>query len=282
MLLLRQVKTLTRYDPRPGISIATLAHEYATGFEVEEHAHGSDQLIYAVSGVMEVHSGQSMWLIPPHFALWIPARVKHRIRMLAAVSMRTLYIRKGLVVVLPPSCAVLHVTPLLRELVLETVRTGQLHTRNRLEHALCEMVISRIEKASCVPTFVTLPGESRALAVAEAVLNNPDLRCTLATLCSRVGVSVRTIQRAFQRDVGTDFESWRRQVRLTKAVELLTAGSSVKQAAFAVGYRQSSAFVEVFRRTFGAPPKSWVTALDTPVSGVRLEGKLGCEPDIKA
>ena len=277
ILLLRQVKTLTRYDPRPGISIATLAYEYAPRFQVEEHAHGSDQLIYAVSGVMEVHSGQSMWLIPPHFALWIPARTKHRIRMLAAVSMRTLYIRKGLMVALPPSCAVLHVTPLLRELILETVRAGRLHVRNRLDHALCDVVISRIEKASCVPTFVTLPGEPRALAVAEAVLDNPDLRCTLATLCARIGVSVRTIERAFQRDVGTEFESWRRQVRLTKAVELLIAGSSVKEAAFAVGYRQSSAFVEVFRRTFGAPPKAWVTALDKPVRELRPERKHDCK-----
>ena len=36
--------------------------------------HISDQLIYAIRGIMEVSSGQNTWLIPPHFALWIPAR----------------------------------------------------------------------------------------------------------------------------------------------------------------------------------------------------------------
>jgi AraC-like DNA-binding protein len=45
------------------------------------------------------------------------------------------------------------------------------------------------------------------------------------------------------------FESWRRQVRLMKAVELLLKGSSVKEVVFAVGYRQSGAFIEAFRRT---------------------------------
>jgi len=35
----------------------------------------------------------------------------------------------------------------------------------------------------------------------------------------------------------------------------------VKQAAFATGYRQPSAFVEMFRRTFGATPKAWAAAL---------------------
>jgi AraC-like DNA-binding protein len=83
----------------------------------------------------------------------------------------------------------------------------------------------------------------------------------LAAVCACVGVSVRTIERAFRKDVGTDFESWRRQVRLMKAVELLVSGCSIKEVAFAVGYRQSSAFVEMFRRTFGTTPKAWVSAL---------------------
>jgi methylphosphotriester-DNA--protein-cysteine methyltransferase len=46
---------------------------------------------------------------------------------------------------------------------------------------------------------------------------------------------------------GHDFATWRRQARLMKAVELLAGGSSVKQVAFATGYRQPSAFVEMFR-----------------------------------
>src|ERR1700722_11411822 len=120
--LLRQSKILTEYDPKRGVSVATLAYEYPSRFHVPEHAHGSDQLIYAISGLMEVSSNQSMWLIPPHFALWIPARTHHRIYIPGPVSMRTLYLRKDLNVRLEPRCAVLHVTPLLRELIVETVR----------------------------------------------------------------------------------------------------------------------------------------------------------------
>jgi AraC-like DNA-binding protein/mannose-6-phosphate isomerase-like protein (cupin superfamily) len=261
IVLLRHGKVLTEYDPKPAISIATLSYEYPAHYQVPEHAHGSDQLIYAISGVMQVFSGQSMWLIPPQFALWIPARTQHRIDMARAVSMRTLYIRRGLVTALPSRCAVLHVTPLLRELIVETVCVRQLRMRNRLQRALSDLVISRIEQATPVPIFVTLPREPRALAVAESVLNNPAQSETLTKLCARVGVSVRTLQRIFRTDVGTGFESWRRQARLTKAVELLVGGASVKEVAFAVGYRQSSAFVELFRRTFGATPKAWAVSL---------------------
>jgi len=254
---------LTEYDPKRGVSVATLAYEYPSRFRVPEHAHGSDQLIYAISGLMEVSSDQSMWLIPPHFALWIPARTRHRIHMPGPVSMRTLYLRAGLAARLEPRCAVLHVTPLLRELIVETVSNGQLRTRDRYERALCDLLTCQLQRASPVPTFVTLPREERALAVAQAILRNPAESKPMATLCSDVGVSVRTIERLFRRDVGTSFELWRRQVRLTKAVELLVSGCSIKEVAYKVGYCQSSAFVEMFRRTFGTTPKAWISALET-------------------
>jgi AraC-like DNA-binding protein len=250
---------LTEYDPKRGVSVATLAYEYPAGFQVTEHAHGSDQLIYAVSGLMEVHSGQSMWLVPPHFALWIPARCRHRIYMPGQVSMRTLYLRPGLVRERPPT--VLHLSPLLRELVVEAVCVGRLRVRNRYESALGELLVAQLEAASPVPTFLTMPRESRAYAVAQAVLANPAESGTLAGLCTDAGVTVRTMERLFLSDVGMSFELWRRQVRLTKAIELLVSGHSVKQAAFAVGYRQPGAFVAMFRKAFGTTPKVWVSRL---------------------
>jgi AraC-like DNA-binding protein len=264
---MRHDAIIREYDPKPGVSVATLAYEYTSGFEVPEHAHGSDQLIYAVRGVMEVSSGQSTWVIPPHFALWIPGRTFHRIHMPGAVSMRTLYFRPGLVSGMSHGCAVLHVTPLLRELIIETVRIGKLCIRNRHERALRDLTILHLIHASSMPTFVTLPIDTRALSVARAVLRNPAQLKTLKALCDGAGVSVRTIQRAFQTDVGTDFDSWRRQVRLTKAVEMLVSGCSVKEVAFAVGYSQSSAFVETFRRTFGSTPRVWTASLKHVRSG---------------
>ncbi|WP_183973327.1 AraC family ligand binding domain-containing protein [Tunturiibacter gelidoferens] len=107
---MRHSKTLRGFDPKRGVSIATLAYEYSAGFQVPEHAHGADQLIYAIRGVMEVFSGQSIWLVPPRFALWVPAKTYHRIHMPGAVSMRTLYFRPGLVRMRSPGTAVLHVT----------------------------------------------------------------------------------------------------------------------------------------------------------------------------
>ncbi|HTP88255.1 MAG TPA: helix-turn-helix transcriptional regulator [Bryobacteraceae bacterium] len=254
---MRHAPLRTRFDPKPGVSISTLAWDYPAGYLVPEHAHGSDQLIYATSGVMELSVGQSFWMIPPHFALWIPARTAHRIRMPAPVAMRTLYLRRRLARGLPRECAVLHVTPLLRELILEAVRTGRLGSRDRNHRALRDLLIAQLRAATPTPTGVTLPRDPRALAVAQSLMRDPARGTAMHALCAHAGASVRTIQRAFRREVGMDFESWRRQVRLMKGIELLVAGRSVKEVAYAVGYRQPSAFVQLFRKTMGTTPKAW-------------------------
>jgi AraC-like DNA-binding protein len=145
---------------------------------------------------------------------------------------------------------------------VEAVRIGQLRTANRLQRAVRDLVVSQLEKASPVPIFITLPSEPRALAVSQAVLKDVGQSQTLARLCDQIGVSARTVERAFRKDVGTDFQSWRRQVRMMKAVELLLTGCSVKQAAYGVGYRQGGCFIEAFRRTFGTTPKTWISVIE--------------------
>jgi AraC-like DNA-binding protein len=176
------------------------------------------------------------------------------------VSMRTLYLRPRLTN-LERRCTVLHVSPLLRELIIEIVRVGNLRTGNRVENALQYLLVAQLERASPVPTGVGLPKDLRALTITQAVLQNPGSHPPLISMCASAGVSVRTLERIFLRDVGIDFESWRRQVRLMKATELLISGASVKEAAYSVGYQQSTAFVALFKATFGTTPKAWVVAL---------------------
>jgi AraC-like DNA-binding protein len=255
---------LLEYDPTPGVSVSTLAYEYPEGFNVVEHAHGSDQLIYAPRGVMEVAADRSLWLIPPQFAVWVPAHTSHKIRMPGAVSMRTLYLRRGLASRLPRTCAVLHVTALLQQLIIEATRIGKLHTRNHLHRTIRDLIVHELHGSSPVPTFVRLPSDSRALAVAQATMADLAGGRSLSKLCTEAGASVRTIERAFRRDVGTSFELWRRQARLMKAVELLVAGHAVKEVAYDVGYRRTSAFVEMFRHTMGTTPKTWASTLGHP------------------
>jgi AraC-like DNA-binding protein/quercetin dioxygenase-like cupin family protein len=259
---------MRQYDPGPGVSISSLAYDYPPAWRVPEHEHESDQLIYAVSGVMEVVIGQTLWLIPPQFALWIPAHVRHSIRMPASVAMRTLYIRPGLA--RKRANAVLHVTPLLRELIVEAVRVGEIKTRNKDHAAFRHVLMAQIAKASPIPTRLAMPSDDRARALAEAVIANPAAPRKMQAQCREIGLSVRTMQRIFHREVGTDFETWRRQARLMKAVELLASQRRIKEIAFAVGYRQASTFVALFRRSFGLTPKAWISTFQSERGGAEI------------
>jgi transcriptional regulator GlxA family with amidase domain len=181
--------------------------------------------------------------------------------MSGVVSMRTLYLRRGLATRTPGGCGVLHVSPLLRELIVEAVRTGQLRVKNHLHCAPRDLIVSQLQNALPVPMLLTLPKDTRALAVAKVFMANQANAPSLHALCKKVGVSARTVERVFQREIGTTFEFWRRQARLMKAIELLVEGHSVKETAAEVGYRQPSAFVESFRRTFGMTPRTWASAM---------------------
>src|SRR4029079_15983377 len=110
------------------------------------------------------------------------------------------------------------------ELIIEAVRLGKLEARNRLQRTIRDLIVHELHDSSPVPTFVTLPSDSRALAVAQAAMADLAAGRSLCELCAAAGASVRTIERAFRRDVGTSFELWRRQARLMKAVERLVAG----------------------------------------------------------
>lgn len=164
-------------------------------------------------------------------------------------------------------CAVLHVSPLLRELIVEVVRIGRLKTRDKGDAAFRDVLVAQIDKASPIPTMLSMPKDPRALALAQSLLATPSQGAVLSLQCRKFGISLRTMQRLFRREVGVDFETWRRQARLMKAVELLAAGRSIKETAFGVGYRQSSTFVAMFHRSLGVTPKAWISALTSPDKG---------------
>ena len=175
-------------------------------------------------------------------------------------------------------CSLLYVSPLLRELIIEAVRLKVLRFHNRQERALRDLLSAHLECATSAPIGLEMPSDARALAVAQAITRDLAARKPLARLCADVGVGIRTAQRLYRKELGIDIHSWRRQARLTRAVQLLVAGRSVKEVGVAVGYEQGTGFIEAFRRLFGVTPKAWTVSLRTntlcvPTSSSRSNSK---------
>ena len=91
----------TATDVEDLLDIRSLAGEPSAGYTIHKHSHDWHQLIYASRGVMTVNTSTGSWVVPSRRAVWVPAGIEHEVEMSASVSMRTLYLRTGLVAELP-------------------------------------------------------------------------------------------------------------------------------------------------------------------------------------
>lgn len=244
------------FDPSVGLhaQITTLSRDYPAGHVIPSHCHDRDQLVYASRGVMTVRTAHGAWVVPTHRAVWIPATVPHTITMSGTVAMRSLYLKQRLARTLPRGCCVVHVSALLRELILHGCSVGALDKTIRWQGHLIHVIVNQLDAIRVVPLQLPNPTDPRALRVAKAVLDDPSDRRPLTALCRAAGTSKRTVERLFQTDVGMTFSKWRQQLRLMQAMRLLAEGAKVTYAALELGYSTPSAFISMFRKTLGTTP----------------------------
>jgi len=234
--------------------ITTLTRDYRAGYVIPLHFHDFDQLVYASRGVMTVRTKDGSWVVPTHRAVWIPAAVPHTITMSGTVAMRTLYLRPRLARALPRGCCVVNVSPLLKELILYACSVGALKKTVQWQGHLKDVIVDQLETIEMVPLQLPNPSDPRALRVAELFLAAPSDCRPLAHICKLAGASKRTVERAFQEDVGMTLGKWRQQLRLMQAMRLLAEGAKVTYAALEAGYSTPSAFISMFRKTLGTTP----------------------------
>lgn len=143
------------------------------------------------------------------------------------------------------------VTPLLHEL-FDYLTTGKLsgEQRQRVE----AVVFDALEPVSTIPIGARMPTDPRARAVAERIAADPSGNAVLADVATDVGLSSRTLARAFVAETGITFGQWRTQVRLASSLPLLAANMPLARIAGRVGYATPSAYVAAFHREVGISP----------------------------
>ncbi len=213
------------------------------------------QLVYAVRGVLTVHTPDGSWVVPPHRAAWVPAGVRHRLALAGPATLRTLYFAAPLA--FPPACRVLDVPPLVRELILYAVRQAPLWLADPAHHRLIGFLADQLVALPDVPLQLPAPRDPRAVAVATALQDDPADPSSVADLAHRVGTSRRSLERVFLADTGMTVGQWRRRLRMLEALRLLAAGMTATAVTTRVGYATPSAFGAAFRAELGDTPAHW-------------------------
>jgi AraC-like DNA-binding protein len=77
---------------------------------------------------------------------------------------------------------------------------------------------------------------------------------SVAALAKKCGVSVRTLHRHFLKQMGKNTKSWLAEQRQHQAIELLHEGSSIKETAACLGYKQPTNFTRKYKNHWGICP----------------------------
>lgn len=241
-------------DEGSGIVLAR-ARECPPDHSIDWHTHERAQLLYAVRGVMRVTTAGGVWVVPPQRAVWIPPGISHHVQAQgAALSIRSLYIRRDALEGLPEKCCVVTVSPLLRELIIEAMDVADEPLDNSADARLIRVLLDRIEGLPVAPLHLPTANDKRARQITDKLMEDPADPRTLQDWSAELGASERTLARIFMRETGMTFGQWRQQVKLLAALARLARGDSVTDVAFDLGYASQSAFIAMFRRALGKTP----------------------------
>jgi AraC-like DNA-binding protein/quercetin dioxygenase-like cupin family protein len=238
--------------------VVAYGRNLAKGEILPFHCHRRAQLIYASSGVMTVTTRLAAYVVPPQRAVWTPSGVEHQIEARSAVAMRTLYIDPTVAAEISSEVCVLHITPLLRELIITAVATGRSYGPDSPQSRIMSVILDQIASQPVASLALPMPTDSRLHCITQSLIANPADSRSLGEWASEVGASKRTLGRLFAAQTGMSFRSWRQQRRLLRALELLAAGDKVTTIAFELGYENTSAFIAMFRRCFGTTPRRYL------------------------
>ena len=235
-------------------AIRPAVFDYPRGHRTGRHAHAEHQVVYASHGVLSVETSGARWVLPAQRLAWVPAGIEHDVVAESDASMAALYVEAvGESIV--PGVAVLHVTPLLRQLILHLVDEPPIGgERDRVE----QVALDQLAAASEAPVGLPMLRDPRLRAIADRLDADPRTSMTLREFGREVGAGERTLQRLFLAETGTTFGRWRTQLRLQHGLIWLGRDETVTTAATRSGYDQPSAFIAAFRATFGTTPGRFV------------------------
>lgn len=219
------------------------------------HSHAFHELLWNERGASTAVVDARAWTVTPTVGLWMPAGTVHTGSAVAGTWFRATFFNFPDTPSISDVPVAVEMTPLLR-LLLKRLGEEGLSARSR---AVTEAMVLDVLAPSPRELLVYLPKAPLLQPIVRAVEAAPGDPRTLTEWAAELGVSPRTVTRAFSAETGTGFARWVATVRARHAVELLTRGGDVEEVAERVGYRSTSAFGVAFRRTTGLTPGAFRT-----------------------
>ncbi len=239
--------------PRPVIASCD---DYPPAFELETHQHRRGQLLYAARGVVAVSTPQGAWVAPPERAVWIPGGTPHAVRMVGAVSTRSVLVETSAA---PPgdACRVVGVSGLLRALLIAAAELPLEYDEDGRDGLVMALIAAELALAPTIPLAVPFPATPALAARCHRFLERPQVSDTIDGWAAELAMNRRRFTRLFRRETGMSFAQWRQQACLSVALPRLAAGEAVTTIALDLAYESPASFSTMFKRALGVAPSHY-------------------------
>lgn len=251
----------TPADAPPPAPVTVRAQTLPPRSRFAEHAHDWAQVVYAVSGVLTVTLPGASFVISSEQAAWLPPGTPHRVGSLHGAEFRSLWIALEATRAMPQEPTVFAVAPLLRALIVEAAQLQGLETDAEYTGRVTGLILDQLRRADPIAAGLPWPQSGPLSRLCEALYADPADTRSADDWGRMLGMSPRTLTRRFEAEVGLSLRSWRRRMRLFKAVEMLGGGLDVTQTALDLGYGSPSAFIYAFRTGMGVSPQAYMNGV---------------------
>lgn len=227
-------------------------------WELPFHSHDKAQLIFAETGLIILETEGGLWVVPPQGAVWIPGGVVHRSKSCGNTRGFAAFINPDVLTQMPSTCCTIAVSPFLRALLERMAALDNGYEENTPAARLMDVLLDELIAAPLEWLNLPMPTDSRLRKLADAMLATPAEHSTLSQWANRIGMSERNMSRLFVEETGLSVSRWRRQMHVVTALPLLAQGQSIQSISEDLGYESSGAFVTMFRKAVGMPPKRFL------------------------
>jgi len=208
------------------------------------------QLYWSPDGALSTWRGATARFVGPREAFWAHRAVAHDVRTSGWQTVYRVCLRQVPRALEGLSAGPVSIDAEATRLLQEIARSGHdedeaLLARERIMNGLAPSARDYVEHHAI--------GAGYAMTVARALSHDPGDPTRLGEWAARLHISVKTLQRDFEREFGSSFSRWRTMLRLQVSRVLLET-CSVTEVAHRVGYASPSAFVAAFAHEFGHTP----------------------------
>lgn len=231
------------------------------------HKHPQSHILVVLDGVAKIDIDQTAYYIPNGFFVWIPSNVSHRVLFDSAkITILNIYYPQDKLVTKCTeeedffSTIGVYLTPSLlfhtfeifkNKSIGEVSQQWQIELLTTMKNILPHIINSNINLRLPISHNKTI---QKIIKIIKREYRN---NLTAKMLGEEVGMSVRTLDRYFAKELNTSFYQYLKMYRMVEAIKLLVKKDvNIEEVAYNVGYDSTASFSNAFLKVTGFRPSN--------------------------